>query len=205
MQKFRGFPAGPVVRSAEQNGATAAAALWLLPTIPPKHHRLQFVRGVSSSLRRKTRKAKTAARYESVVLDTYRCEIVPHSVGSEWIVASSETSVSWQGRCVMSQNFPSTKTERQEAGSSTHHPQTRPQRAKIALWGPRRTFGAPFAQNDNPSLWRALRLHTSNSPTMTRRARGWRVETRLLPRSAGRSDSRPANSRRGCEGLCAMG
>src|ERR1700683_315712 len=41
-----------------------------------------------------------------------------------------------------------------KADSSTHHPQTRPQRAESTLWGSRKTFGAPFAQNDIAILLR---------------------------------------------------
>jgi hypothetical protein len=37
-------------------------ASWLFPTIPPKPARLQFVTGVSTSLRRKNRQAKTTTR-----------------------------------------------------------------------------------------------------------------------------------------------
>jgi len=49
---------------------------------------------------------------------------------------------------VVSHSFLS-KSIKATADPSTHHPQTPHQRAKIALWGPRSTFGAPFAQDDN--------------------------------------------------------
>jgi hypothetical protein len=104
------------------------------------------------------------------------------------LASAARTFASWRGL-----RFPTHSTKNVEwmgtrrctgrcgrkatADPSTHHPQTLPQRAKIALWGPRKTFGAPFAQDDRGQCGFVV-----SHPVDRRKSTGWGTEGLVVSR-----------------------